>query len=101
MTCVWQVSLAASLIFNAVDGSNQDDETTYLGRNGVAWVLRFGGFCTLVRYHGTVSFVVAHLWPCSQFGALVARSLPLTKTEEEMQYILDELTTLSKEDEHP
>jgi len=76
------VSLAAGLIFNIVDGSDQDDDTTYYGRNGVAWVLRFGGFCTL-------------------FGAMVARSLPLTKTEEEMRYILDELTTLSKQGTHP
>lgn len=76
------VSLAAGIIFNVVDGSQQDDETTYYGRNGVAWVLRFGGFCTL-------------------FGAIVARSLPLTKTEEEMRYILDELTTLSKEETQP
>ncbi|KAF9653396.1 MFS general substrate transporter [Thelephora ganbajun] len=76
------VSLATSLIFKIVDGSEQNDETTYYGRNGVAWVLRFGGFCTL-------------------FGAIVARSLPLTKTEEEMQYILEELTTLSKEGTMP
>jgi len=76
------VSLATSLIFKVVDGSDQDDQTTYYGRNGVAWVLRFGGFCTL-------------------FGAVVALSLPLTKTEEEMQYILEELTTLNKEDEVP
>ena len=44
-------------------------------------------------------------WPFSftlvptQFGAIVARSLPLTKTEEEMHYILEELTTLNKEGE--
>jgi len=76
------VSLITSLIFKIVDGSDQDKDTTYYGRNGVAWVLRFGGFCTL-------------------FGAIVARSLPLTKTEEEMQYILEELTTLNKEDTHP
>jgi len=76
------VSLASSLIFKIVDGSEKDDGTTYYGRNGVAWVLRFGGFCTL-------------------FGAIVARSLPLTKTEEEMRYILEELTTLDKEDTHP
>jgi len=76
------VSLATSLIFKVVDGGEQDDGTTYYGRNGVAWVLRFGGFCTL-------------------FGAIVARSLPLTKTEEEMRYILEELTTLSKEPTYP
>jgi len=76
------VSLATSLIFKIVDGSEQDGDTTYYGRNGVAWVLRFGGFCTL-------------------FGAIVARSLPLTKTEEEMRYILEELTTLNKEGTHP
>jgi len=76
------VLLATSIIFKTVDRSDQDDGMAHYGRNGVAWVLRFSGFCTLL-------------------GAIVARRLPSTKTEEEMRYILDELTTLNKEDMHP
>ena len=42
----------SSAIFQAVDADindGTDSGTTYLGKNGVAWVLRFGGLCTLVR----------------------------------------------------
>lgn len=45
------VALVASAIFKAVDADIDDDpnnHTTYYGKNGVAWVLRFGGVCTLV-----------------------------------------------------
>jgi len=41
----------SSAIFRAVDADTDKDPTnhnTYLGKNGVAWVLRFGGLCTLV-----------------------------------------------------
>jgi len=35
------------MIFRIVDGAGADEDK-YLGKNGVAWVLRFGGLCTLV-----------------------------------------------------
>lgn len=41
----------SSAIFRAVDAEVDDDplnHTTYYGKNGVAWVLRFGGLCALV-----------------------------------------------------
>ena len=41
----------SSAIFRVVDADIDEDPTnhnTYLGKNGVAWVLRFGGLCTLV-----------------------------------------------------
>ena len=41
----------SSAIFRAVDADIDDDPThhsTYYGKNGVAWVLRFGGLCALV-----------------------------------------------------
>jgi hypothetical protein len=41
------VSIAASIIFKIVDGS-QDNDTLYLGKNGVSWVLRFAGIAVLV-----------------------------------------------------
>ncbi|KAG8711157.1 hypothetical protein FRC09_020745, partial [Ceratobasidium sp. 395] len=40
------VSIAASIIFNIVDGS-QGSDTLYLGKHGVSWVLRFGGVAVL------------------------------------------------------
>ena len=45
------VALVSSAIFHAVDAEIDDDpnnHTTYYGKNGVAWVLRFGGLCALV-----------------------------------------------------
>jgi len=45
----FMVALVASTIFRIVDASEDpNNHNTYLGKNGVAWVLRFGGFCTLV-----------------------------------------------------
>ena len=45
----YKVAIASSLIFRIVDEhENANPEYTYLGKNGVAWVLRFGGVCTLV-----------------------------------------------------
>lgn len=44
------VSLAASIIFRTVDKEIDDDpanDNVYFGKNGVVWVLRFGGLCTL------------------------------------------------------
>ncbi|KIP07007.1 hypothetical protein PHLGIDRAFT_13479 [Phlebiopsis gigantea 11061_1 CR5-6] len=42
------VALVSSAIFRAVDAEVDDDpntHTTFYGKNGVAWVLRFGGLC--------------------------------------------------------
>ncbi|KAK7695940.1 hypothetical protein QCA50_000579 [Cerrena zonata] len=75
------VALVASAIFRAVDAEIDDDpsnHTTYYGKNGVAWVLRFGGVCALV-------------------GAFVAQMVPPTKTEKEMRRRLAELKVLQKE----
>lgn len=44
-----QVAVVASAIFRIVDGPmDPSDNTAYLGKTGVAYVLRFGGLCTLV-----------------------------------------------------
>ncbi|KAJ7638969.1 major facilitator superfamily domain-containing protein [Roridomyces roridus] len=72
------VAIVTSLIFRAVDGESSGDENTYLGKNGVAWVLRFGGVCTL-------------------FGALLARRVPPTPTERAMRRRLGEMLVLKEE----
>jgi len=56
------------------------EHNTYLGKNGVAWVLRFGGLCTL-------------------FGAAVCRMVPPTKTERQMRSGLAVLKQLKVEEE--
>ncbi len=46
-----QVALVSSAIFHTVDADVDDDphnHNTYYGKNGVAWVLRFGGLCAFV-----------------------------------------------------
>ena len=46
-----KVSIASSAIFKVVDAEAHNDPTNtgaFYGKNGVAWVLRFGGLCTLV-----------------------------------------------------
>ncbi|KAG8718515.1 hypothetical protein FRC08_005114 [Ceratobasidium sp. 394] len=65
------VSIAASIIFNVVDGS-QNSDTLYLGKNGVSWVLRFGGVAVLI-------------------GAAISRRVPPTKTEKAMRKRLAEM----------
>ncbi|KAF8517822.1 MFS general substrate transporter [Gautieria morchelliformis] len=63
------VSLVASLIFRIVDQSPAvvgEPETIYLGKNGVAWVLRFGGLSAFL-------------------GAIFARLTPTTKQERRMR----------------
>lgn len=65
------VSIAASIIFNIVDGS-QNSDTLYLGKNGVSWVLRFGGIAVLI-------------------GAAISRRVPPTKTEKAMRKRLAEM----------
>ncbi|KAI0750774.1 MFS general substrate transporter [Daedaleopsis nitida] len=75
------VALASSLIFRIVDADVDDDPTNnsaLYGKNGVAWVLRFGGVCTL-------------------FGAVIARMVPPTRTEKEMRRRLAELNVLNEE----
>jgi len=67
------IALAASLIFRIIDGPAGPDpshENTYLGKNGVAWVLRFGGFCTFM-------------------GAVIARRVPPTRTEKQIRRALN------------
>lgn len=69
-------AVIASAIFRIVDSTEDpNNDNTYLGKNGVAWVLRFGGLCTLM-------------------GALVARMVPPTKTEKEMRRRLGEMELL-------
>ncbi|KAH7930748.1 MFS general substrate transporter [Leucogyrophana mollusca] len=76
------VALVASAIFRVVDEADHDptNHNKYLGKNGVAWVLRFGGLCTLA-------------------GALICRTMPPTRTEKQMQRQLAELKALKEEDE--
>lgn len=76
--------MVASAIFGIVDADKDADPTndcTYLGKNGVAWVLRFGGLCTLV-------------------GAMIARMVPPTPTEKAMRRRLGEMRLL-REDSSP
>ncbi|THH32903.1 hypothetical protein EUX98_g1246 [Antrodiella citrinella] len=76
------VAIVSSAIFRAVDAEIDDDptnHTTFYGKNGVAWVLRFGGLCALV-------------------GAVFARMVPPTRTEKEMRRRLAELKVLQAED---
>ena len=80
-----QVALASSAIFRIVDGESPstlqmlaDLPNTYFGKNGVAWVLRFGGFCTLI-------------------GAVFARMVPPTPTEKAMRRRLGEMKLLGEE----
>ncbi|KAH9918249.1 MFS general substrate transporter [Epithele typhae] len=76
------VAIASSLIFRAVDGEAESGPHggggTFYGKNGVAWVLRFGGICTL-------------------FGAMLAQRVPPTRTEKEMRRRLAELKVLQEE----
>lgn len=72
-----------------------NDHNTYLGKNGVAWVLRFGGLCTLVSsrnylYRGFISCL-------GKAGAAVARMVPPTKTEKEMRRRLGEMKLLKQQ----
>jgi len=75
------VALITSVIFRVVDeaaSSSVGENNTYLGHNGVAWVLRFGGCCTLV-------------------GALVSRMVPPTAAEKAMRRRLGEMKLLEGE----
>jgi len=74
-------AIASSAIFKAADAvahENPANTGTFYGKNGVAWVLRFGGLCTL-------------------FGALLCRMVPPTHTEREMRRRLGEMKVLKQE----
>lgn len=75
------VALVSSAIFQLSDSHIDGDPTThdtYYGKNGVAWVLRFGGLCTLL-------------------GAVIARMVPPTRTEREMRRLLAEMQEFKDE----
>ncbi|KAK0490841.1 hypothetical protein IW261DRAFT_1556007 [Armillaria novae-zelandiae] len=70
------ISLVSSFIFRVVDKSIEGDPSdVFYGKNGVVWVLRFGGLCTLV-------------------GAMIARMVPPTPTEKAMRRRLGEMKLL-------
>ncbi|KAF9534195.1 MFS general substrate transporter [Crepidotus variabilis] len=76
------VAIVGSMIFKVVDGAGNSivdhDESTYFGKNGVAWVLRFGGLATLI-------------------GAAFARKVAPTPTEKAMRRRLGEMKILGEE----
>ncbi|RDB22586.1 General alpha-glucoside permease [Hypsizygus marmoreus] len=75
------VALVTSAIFRIVDGTSPNattDHSTYLGKTGVGWVLRFGGLMTL-------------------FGAMLVRRVPPTPTEKAMRRRLGEMRLLGEE----
>jgi len=77
------VAVVTSIIFKVVDGDPRPESlaelpNTYLGKNGVAWVLRFGGICTLL-------------------GAIFSRMVPPTSTEKAMRRRLGEIKLLGEE----
>ncbi|EIW82085.1 MFS general substrate transporter [Coniophora puteana RWD-64-598 SS2] len=78
------VALVSSAIFRVVDEADPAADPlqggTYLGKNGVAWVLRFGGLCTLI-------------------GAVVCRMVPATLTEKQMEHQRAEFKALVEEEE--
>ncbi|KAL4076097.1 major facilitator superfamily domain-containing protein [Scleroderma yunnanense] len=87
------IALVSSAIFYIVDESGpmghnlipdflagHGGQSTYYGKNGVAWVLRFGGLCTLA-------------------GAFLAQTVPKTKSELEMAASLTILKALRDEEE--
>jgi solute carrier family 45 protein 1/2/4 len=76
------VAVVTSIIFKIVDGSGHEslaeEGSTYYGKHGVAWVLRFGGLCALV-------------------GAAFARKVAPTPTEKAMRRRLGEMKLLGEE----
>ncbi|KAG8865363.1 hypothetical protein FRB96_000253 [Tulasnella sp. 330] len=80
------VALIASAIFRLADkaahtelpGGPSGPTYVYYGKNGVSWVLRFGGLCAFV-------------------GAAISRRVPPTKTEKEMRWRLAEMREDSAE----
>ncbi len=74
--------MISSAIFKIVDKNMNTDpnvpDTVYYGKNGVSWVLRFGGLCAFV-------------------GAAISRRVPPTKVEKEMRWRLAEMLELSRQ----
>ncbi|KAG8823677.1 hypothetical protein FRC17_009261 [Serendipita sp. 399] len=67
------IALVATAIFRIVDSSSDSDPNdVYYGKNGVSWVLRFGGLSALV-------------------GAAFSRAVAPTRTEKEMRRRLAEM----------
>jgi len=70
------IALISSAIFRIVDQRQRagpgGGEYLYYGKNGVSWVLRFGGLCAFV-------------------GAAISRRVPPTKVEKEMRWRLAEM----------
>ncbi|KAG9007123.1 hypothetical protein FRB90_009533 [Tulasnella sp. 427] len=68
------IALISSAIFRIADQSRDPSapEYVYYGKNGVGWVLRFGGICAFL-------------------GAAICRRVPPTKTEKEMRWRLAEM----------
>jgi len=83
------------MIFRAVDADVDDDPSsnTYLGKNGVAWVLRFGGLCTLVNWSSAITDTITEV--VTQIGACIARMVPPTQTEKQIRRILGEMEDTS------
>ena len=77
-------------------GADPANHDIYLGKNGVAWVLRFGGFSTLVRL-GPIFLHKMWLITC-QIGAVIARMVPPTRTERKMRRMLAEMKELRTND---
>ncbi|KZT42881.1 MFS general substrate transporter [Sistotremastrum suecicum HHB10207 ss-3] len=66
------VSIIASVIFKLANPNDPENPTVYYGKDGVGWVMRFGGICAIV-------------------AALISRMVPPTKTEKEMRKRLAEM----------
>ncbi|KAJ3564038.1 hypothetical protein NP233_g8556 [Leucocoprinus birnbaumii] len=77
------VAVINSIIFRIVDESSSltsggGGGSTYFGKTGVSWVLRWGGMCVFL-------------------GAFVARRVPPTPSEQQIRRRLDEIQMLSEE----
>jgi solute carrier family 45 protein 1/2/4 len=95
-----KIAIISSIIFKLADAQaheNPANTGAFYGKNGVAWVLRFGGLCTLVRrplLSVLISCVLTLFW---QFGAVLCRMVPPTQTEKEMRRRLGEMRVLKQE----
>lgn len=79
----------ATLIFRIVDSSSDSDpNNVYYGKNGVAWLLRFGGASAFVRPY---SAFPNGLLTFEQIGAAFSRAVAPTRTEKEMRRRLAEM----------
>jgi solute carrier family 45 protein 1/2/4 len=71
--------VVASIIFKLADSHPETtgEGSDSGGKNGVAWVLRFGGLMALV------GLLISERWQLSylQVGAVISRKVPPTKTE--------------------